>query len=66
MDLFQLSSVCLGEGSEISHRFSIPSCENTRQTFVCQEKNFVEYSEEIQLVLSTQSKNYTFYNYIYM
>lgn len=59
------SSVCLGEGSEITHRFSISSCENT-QRFICQEKTFTEYNEEIVLVLSTQSKDYTLYIYIYI
>ncbi|XP_029705828.1 adhesion G-protein coupled receptor F1-like isoform X2 [Takifugu rubripes] len=49
-----------GEGSEISHRFSIPSCQTTRQTFICQEKNFIEYKEEIVLVLST--KNFVCFN----
>lgn len=66
--LFVLSSVCVGEGPEISHLFSISSCEDNKQTFVCQEKNFVEYSEEIVLELSKesiQSKNDTLYNYIY-
>lgn len=57
-DLTEFSSACLGEGLEITHQFSIPSC-NTQQTFVCQEKTFVEYNKEITLVLSTQSKNDT-------
>lgn len=65
MDLLELSSLCLGEGTQISHRFLISSCENTQQKFVCQEKNFVEYSEAIALSLSTQGKNDTSYNYIY-
>lgn len=65
VDLLELSSLCLGEGTQISHRFLISSCENTQQKFVCQEKNFVEYSEAIALSLSTQSKNDTSYNYIY-
>lgn len=65
VDLLELSSLCLGEGTQISHRFLISSCENTQQKFVCQEKNFVEYSEAIALSLSTQGKNDTSYNYIY-
>lgn len=56
----------LGEGREISHSFLISSCETTPQTFVCQEKNFVEYSEEIVLVLTTQSKNHTLDTCIFM
>ena len=65
VDLFELLFVCLGEGSNISHQFSIPSCENTQQKFVCQEKNFVQYSEEITLVLSKKSKNDTLHNYFH-
>lgn len=59
-DLTEFSSLCLGEGSAISHRFSIPSCQTTQQKFICQEKNFIEYNEEIVLVLSTKSKSFTF------
>lgn len=65
MDLFELSSACLGEGNEISHRFSITNCEITQQTFVCQEKNFVEYNEVIVLEVSTKSKNDSLYNSYY-
>lgn len=65
MDLIELTSACLGEGNEISHRFSIPSCEITQQTFVCLEKNFVEYNEVIVLEVSTKSKNDSLYNSYY-
>lgn len=61
MDFFVLSSVCSGEGNEISHRFSIPSCEITQQTFLCQERFFVQFSEAIVLGISTKSKNDSLY-----
>lgn len=47
--------MCLGEGNDIRHTFSIDNCEIETQQFTCQEKDS-DITQQITLTLSRQRK----------